>query len=123
MSFRKPPASAIWLLNRFLFFRTNPAFSGDLDELYQSGKSPAWYERQAFSIIRNGIIRNGYEFREYLSALLPGMVCANGFGARCLRDGLAPAARSRLGSVRVRAVDPAMAAGENCHLGGVVNFR
>src|SRR5438477_8908466 len=47
----QPPALARWLLNHFGCSPNNAAVVGDLDERYRTGRSGAWYWRQALLTI------------------------------------------------------------------------
>jgi hypothetical protein len=72
MSLRKPPALANWLLDRLGYTRQNAALAGDLLEEFRSGRSRAWYWRQTFMVIANGIGRNAVVLWPYLRAVLGG---------------------------------------------------
>jgi hypothetical protein len=48
MSGRKPPRLANWLLTRSGLDHQNPPLAGDLLEEFHSGRSRAWFWRQAF---------------------------------------------------------------------------
>jgi hypothetical protein len=69
MMFRRPPALANWLLDRFGNTRQNPALAGDLLEEFRNGRSAAWYWRQSLRVIANGIASNVVERRPYLLSL------------------------------------------------------
>lgn len=69
MNFRRPPALANWLLDRFGDTWRNPALAGDLLEEFRNGRSPAWYWRQSLVAIANSIARNAIVLRPYLLVL------------------------------------------------------
>ena len=72
MSRRQPPKLATWLLDRLGYTRHNAALAGDLLEEFRSGRSRAWYWRQAAMVIANGIARNAIVQQAYLKAILVG---------------------------------------------------
>lgn len=74
MSIRRPPALAAWLLDRLGYTRENPALAGDLLEEFQTGRSPAWYWRQAAMVILNGARRNAVVLQWYLEAVAAGLL-------------------------------------------------
>jgi hypothetical protein len=69
MIFRRPPALANWLLDRFGTTRQNAALAGDLLEEFRNGRSAAWYWRQSLRAIATGIAHDGIARRPYLLAL------------------------------------------------------
>ena len=78
MTLRKPPSLANWLLDRLGYTRQNAALAGDLLEEFRAGRSRAWYWRQTFMVIANGVGRNAVSLWPYLKAVLAG------FGAQVL---------------------------------------
>jgi hypothetical protein len=74
MSPRRPPALPDWLLDRSAFARQNPPLSGDLLEEFRSGRSAAWYWRQALAVIVTGLVRNARVNRRALMVSTVGSV-------------------------------------------------
>lgn len=70
--FRRPPALAVWLLDRLGYIRQNPALAGDLLEEFRNGRSAGWYWRQTFAVIANGFRRNITSLVPYLLAVSAG---------------------------------------------------
>jgi hypothetical protein len=72
MNSRKLPVLATWLLKRLGIADRNPALAGDLQEEFQSGRSAAWYWRQAFMAIATDLRRNAWAERGYFGAFTIG---------------------------------------------------
>lgn len=67
--FRRPPALAVWLLDRLGYTRQNAALAGDLLEEFRNGRSAGWYWRQTLAVIVNGFPRNVASLTPYLLAV------------------------------------------------------
>jgi hypothetical protein len=57
---RNPPAFATWLLDKLGYTRHSAALTGDLLEEFHSGRSGAWYWRQAAIVMVKGMRRNAF---------------------------------------------------------------
>lgn len=62
--FRRPPALAVWLLDRLGYTRQNAALAGDLLEEFRNGRSAGWYWRQTLAVIAAG-------FSQHLASIAP----------------------------------------------------
>jgi hypothetical protein len=60
MTERKPPAIAAWLLDKLGYTRHNAALTGDMLEEFHSGRSSAWYWRQAVLIVARRLGREAF---------------------------------------------------------------
>lgn len=78
MNLRQPPALAVWLLERLGLTKQNEPLAGDLLEEFRSGRTAAWYWRQAFMAIATVL---GQQLRFYRLDLWPLFV---GWGAETL---------------------------------------
>jgi hypothetical protein len=67
MTSRNAPRLATWLLDKLGYTRHSAALTGDLLEEFHSGKSRAWYWRQAAIVIAKGIRRNAFLGRNLLA--------------------------------------------------------
>ena len=70
--FRRPPALAVWLLDRLGYTRQNAALAGDLLEEFRNGRSAGWYWRQTLAVITNGFPRHVRSLGPYLLAVSVG---------------------------------------------------
>jgi len=70
--FRRPPALAVWLLDRIAYTRQNAALAGDLLEEFRNGRSAGWYWRQTLAVIANGFPRHVASLAPYLLAVSAG---------------------------------------------------
>jgi len=70
--FRRPPALAVWLLDRLGYTRQNAALAGDLLEEFRNGRSAGWYWRQALAVIADGFPRQMAALAPYLLAVTAG---------------------------------------------------
>jgi len=51
---RKPPALAVWLLEKFGYLGEDSALLGDLLEEFRDGRSASWFWRQTTTVLVKG---------------------------------------------------------------------
>jgi hypothetical protein len=74
MMHRKPPALAVWLLERFGYLGENSALLGDLLEEFRNGRSASWFWRQTATVLVKGRSPRQIVLRLDLLALFAGAV-------------------------------------------------
>ena len=71
---RKPPALAVWLLERFGYLGENSALLGDLLEEFRTGRSASWFWRQTATVLVKGRSPKQVVLRLDLLGLLAGLL-------------------------------------------------
>jgi hypothetical protein len=69
---RRPPALAVWLLDRLGYTRQNAALAGDLLEEFRNGRSAGWYWRQTLAVIADSFPQHLASLAPYLLAVSAG---------------------------------------------------
>lgn len=70
--FRRPPALAVWVLDRLGYTRSNAALAGDMLEDFRNGRTAGWYWRQTLAVIGAGFARHLSSTALYLLAVTVG---------------------------------------------------